>query len=211
LLKLLMGFYPPAVAISCCGGSDRVLSWRPCAARSPTCPDEYLFTGTIAENIGYGRPGASAGEIEAAARAALAHDFIEALPGGYETPVGERGAQLSGGQRQRVAIARALLKDAPILLLDEATASLDSQSERLVQQALERLMAGRTVIVVAHRLSTVRNANYILVLEDGRIVERGSHRELLRARGRYAYYYRIQFAGREKAAEPGEQPDLQLT
>lgn len=208
LLKLLMGFYPA-------GGGDILLWGQPIgelsleAVRSQIAyvpQANYLFTGTVSENIGCGRPGASAGEIEAAARAALAHDFIEALPGGYGTPVGERGAQLSGGQRQRIAIARALLKDAPILLLDEATASLDSQSERLVQQALARLMAGRTVIVVAHRLSTVRNASYILVLEDGRIAERGSHRELLRARGRYAYYYRIQFAGREKAAAPDGQP-----
>lgn len=197
-LKLLLGFYPVQSGDISLFGHSMKNHWaalRNSVAYVPqTC---YLFSGTVRENIATGRPGATDGEVEEAARAAMAHDFIMELPQGYDTQVGERGAQLSGGQRQRIAIARALLKDAPLLLLDEATASLDSQSEAQVQRALEGLMAGRTVVVVAHRLSTVRNANRILVLEGGRIVEQGSHEELLLEDSRYATYFKAQFEGFE--------------
>ena len=145
--------------------------------------DVILFGGTIRENIGYGRPGAPMGDIMDAARKANAHDFINSFPEGYETIVGERGIKLSGGQRQRIAIARAVLKDPRILILDEATSSLDSESERLVQEALDKLMVGRTSIVIAHRLSTVRNADRIVVIDSGRVVECGSHRELMGLHG----------------------------
>jgi subfamily B ATP-binding cassette protein MsbA len=157
-----------------------------------------LFDDTIRANIAYGRAGASEAEIVAAAKSAAAHDFIAALPGGYETRVGGLGAKLSGGQRQRVAIARAILKNAPILLLDEATSALDTESERQVQAALKALMKGRTTLVIAHRLSTVIDADLIYVLEAGQVKERGTHRELLAARGLYASLYAAQ-AGEEKA------------
>jgi len=143
--------------------------------------EPLLFHRTLAENIGYGRPGATQAEIEQAARLANAHDFIAALPRGYRTLVGERGVKLSGGERQRVAIARAFLTDAPVLILDEATSSLDSESEAAIQEAMERLMVGRTAIVIAHRLSTVRSLDRILVFSGGRIVEDGPHEALLRA------------------------------
>jgi len=143
-------------------------------------PQEVLlFGGSIAENIAYGKPGASQSEIEAAARRANAHDFIVQFPEGYQTLVGERGVKVSGGQRQRIAIARALLKDPSILILDEATSALDAESERLVQQALEELMKGRTCFVIAHRLSTIRNADTIVLLRDGAVRETGSHDELM--------------------------------
>src|SRR5690606_34995389 len=145
-----------------------------------------IFAGTVAENIRFGKPEASDAEVEAAARAALVHDFVVELPDGYGTLVGERGVMLSGGQKQRLAIARALLKDAPILLLDEATSALDAQSEQLVQLALERLMVGRTTLVIAHRLATIRDADRILVLEKGRLIDQGTHDELVRKGGRYA-------------------------
>ena len=156
--------------------------------------DTYLFGGSLRENIRVGRPDASEEEVEAAATGALAHDFIKDLPQGYDTSVGENGAQLSGGQRQRIAIARAILKRAPILLLDEATSSLDSQSEKVVQVALDRLMEGRTTIVVAHRLSTILNADRIYVFDQGAIVQEGTHRELLAAGGLYRSLYDHQFA-----------------
>jgi len=161
-----------------------------------------LFGGTIRENILYGRLDATAAEVIAAARAANADDFISALPDGYDTVVGDRGSRLSGGQRQRVAIARAILKDPPILLLDEATSSLDNESERLVQEALDRLKVGRTTIIVAHRLSTIRAADRIAVLDDGWLVELGTQNELLARDGLYARLHRMQFAD-EMAAEPG--------
>ncbi len=153
-----------------------------------------LFDDTVRANIAYGRPGAGDDDIVAAARAAAAHDFITALPEGYETVVGEHGVKLSGGERQRLAIARAMLKDAPILLLDEATSALDSEAERQVQTALARLMRGRTTLVIAHRLSTVLDTDRIYVLEQGRVVEWGSHAELVARGGVYARHYALQFA-----------------
>jgi ATP-binding cassette subfamily B protein len=156
--------------------------------------DTALFADTVAENIRYGAPDASDAEVKAAARLALADGFIRALPHGYETNLGERGVTLSGGQRQRIAIARALLRDAPILLLDEATSALDAESERDVQKALERVMEGRTTLVIAHRLATVRRADRILVLNEGHIVEEGTHETLLRKRGPYARLAELQFS-----------------
>jgi ATP-binding cassette subfamily B protein len=156
-------------------------------------PQEVLlFGGSIRENIEYGRPGATLEEIQQAAKQANAHDFIAALPEGYETLVGPRGTKLSGGQRQRLAIARAILADPRILLLDEATSALDSESERLVNEALERLMEGRTSLVIAHRLSTVRHADRILVFNQGRIVESGTHDELLEQNGTYRFLVETQ-------------------
>ena len=160
----------------------------------------FLFNRSVVENIRYGRRDAAEEQVVAAARAAHIHDFIQSLPEGYNTLAGEQGGRLSGGQRQCVTIARALLKDAPILILDEATSNLDSESERLVQKALGNLMAGRTVFVIAHRLSTVRFADVIVVLKAGRIVEQGTHEELLRRGEEYAKLYRIQFSEAEQSA-----------
>ena len=154
--------------------------------------DVYLFRDTIRENIAFGKVGATEAEIVAAAKAACAHDFIMGFPLGYDTPVGEHGTQLSGGQRQRIAVARALVKNAPIILLDEATAALDSESEQQVQEAIEHLCQNRTTIVIAHRLHTIMHADAILVVEGGEIVERGRHDDLLRRGGRYASFFRIQ-------------------
>ena len=159
--------------------------------------DVFLFRDTIRENIAFGKPGASNDEIVAAAKAAYAHDFILSFPRGYDTPVGEHGLQLSGGQRQRVAIARALIKNAPIILLDEATAALDSESELHVREAMEHLCQGRTTLAIAHRLHTVSHADRIYVVEDGRVVESGRHDELLRKDGRYASFYRLQLKTQE--------------
>jgi ATP-binding cassette, subfamily B, bacterial MsbA len=155
--------------------------------------DPALFSGTIRENIAYARPGAAQAEVEAAARAAHAHEFIERLAEGYETVVGERGVKLSGGQRQRIAIARAILKDPAVLILDEATSNLDTESERLIEDALSRLLVGRTTLIIAHRLSTVRRADRLAVMDHGRIVEEGSHAELLELGGLYARLYERQF------------------
>jgi ATP-binding cassette subfamily B protein len=152
----------------------------------------HLFRGTIRENIALGKLDASDAEIVAAAKAAHAHDFIMSFPAGYDTPVGEHGLQLSGGQRQRIAIARALIKNCPIILLDEATAALDSESERHVQEALTELCKGRTTLVIAHRLSTIMHADSILVVENGVVVEAGRHEELLRKGSRYASFHRLQ-------------------
>ena len=154
--------------------------------------DVYLFRGTIQDNIAFGKVGATEDEIISAAKAACAHDFIMGFPLGYATPVGEHGAQLSGGQRQRVAIARALVKNAPVILLDEATAALDSESEKAVQEAIEHLCRNRTTIVIAHRLHTIMHADAILVVEGGEIVERGRHDDLLRQSGRYASFFKLQ-------------------
>ena len=148
--------------------------------------DTYLFHGTVEDNLRIGKPGASLGELESASRAANAHEFIAALPHGYQTVVGERGAKLSGGERQRIAIARALLKDAPILILDEATSSLDGVNESAIRDALERLSQGRTTITIAHRFSSVVHADRIVVLDEGRMVESGRHQELMERRGAYA-------------------------
>lgn len=159
--------------------------------------DVFLFRATVRENIAFGRPGASESDIISAAKAAQAHEFVSALPQGYDTLVEERGAGLSGGERQRIAIARALVKNAPIILLDEATASLDSESEYYVQKALAELCKGRTTLVIAHRLSTIRHADKILVIEAGQVVESGRHDELLRKGGRYALFYRLQLQQQE--------------
>jgi subfamily B ATP-binding cassette protein MsbA len=161
--------------------------------------ETILFHDTVRSNIAYGRTDASQAEVEAAARAANAHEFIAHLPEGYDTVLGEKGTRLSGGQRQRIAIARALLRNPPILILDEATSALDTESERLVQQAIEQLMEERTVLVIAHRLSTVRRADQILVLEAGRIVERGTHDELVTRNGLYRRLYDMQFGADESA------------
>ena len=156
--------------------------------------DVYLFDGTIAENIAYGCPDATAAEIRLAARRANIADFVESLPDGYETQVGERGSHLSGGQKQRIAIARVFLKNPPILIFDEATSALDNESEQAVQESLDELARGRTTLVIAHRLSTIRGADEIVTMEGGRVAERGTHEELLARGGTYARYYQMQFA-----------------
>jgi len=160
----------------------------------------HLFRGSVRDNIMFGRLGASQGEIVAAAKAAHAHEFITQFPDGYDTEVGEHGVRLSGGERQRIAIARALVKDAPIILLDEATAALDSESEKYVQDAIAHLCEGRTTIVIAHRLHTIMHADRILVIEAGSVVETGRHDELLHRGGRYASFYRV-LRGRESSRE----------
>jgi subfamily B ATP-binding cassette protein MsbA len=162
--------------------------------------EAVLFDDTVRANIAFGKPGATDAEIEAAARAAAAHDFVMRLPEGYETAVGDRGSRFSGGERQRIALARAILKDAPILLLDEATSALDSESERLVQDALARLTQGRTSLVIAHRLSTIRAADLIVVMDAGRVAETGTHDELIARNGIYAMLHRLQTGGDSAAA-----------
>ena len=165
--------------------------------------DIVLFDDTVTANIAYGgQRGASKERVREVAEAAFLLPLIESLPNGFDTPIGENAVRLSGGQRQRISIARALLKDAPILLLDEATSALDSESERYIQTSLERLMHGRTTFVVAHRLSTIERADRIVVLEHGRIVEIGSHRQLLARGGLYAHLYEIQFATHSPEQQP---------
>ncbi len=204
LFKLLLGCYPVKDgAIFVDGSPMHAYSLADLRDRIAYVPqDAYLFSGTILENIRYGKPSASDDEIVAAAKAAFAHDFVTEFPDGYQTVVGERGARLSGGQRQRIAIARALLKDAPILLLDEATSALDSESEQIVQRALEVLMKGRTTLVIAHRFSTIVNADKIYVIDGGKVVEQGKHAELISWQGVYANLYEMQFKQVKEAEIP---------
>jgi subfamily B ATP-binding cassette protein MsbA len=168
--------------------------------------DNFLFDGTVAENIAYARPAATRDEIQAVSRIAHGDEFVQGFPAQYDTVVGERGIRLSGGQRQRVAIARAILADPAILILDEATSSLDSESEALIQDGLRVLRQGRTTFVIAHRLSTIQSADQILVLEGGEIVERGTHDDLLAAQGRYRQLYDKQYRReRDRFVNPGEE------
>ena len=204
ILSLLPRFYDVTAGQVTVNGRDiRALKLTDLRDRIALVTQEpFLFDDTLAANIAYGRPGASQDEIEAAARAAAAHEFITALPDGYQTRAGEAGLRLSGGQRQRVAIARAFLKDAPILLLDEATSALDTESEALVQAALERLMKGRATLMIAHRLSTVQNADRIYVISAGRVVEQGRHADLVAQKGLYARLARSQALDGQPAETP---------
>ncbi|MCU0945342.1 MAG: ATP-binding cassette domain-containing protein, partial [Rubritepida sp.] len=188
-------FYDPSAGRVTMEGVDlRTISLDALRARIAVVTQEpVIFRASAAENIRYGRPGATDAEVEAAARAAAAHDFIAALPEGYDSPLGPRGVLLSGGQRQRIAIARAILRDAPILLLDEATSALDAESERDVQAALAQLSAGRTTLVVAHRLATIRRADRIVVMEAGRVAATGTHEALVAEGGLYARLAALQF------------------
>jgi ATP-binding cassette, subfamily B, bacterial MsbA len=196
LVNLLHRFYDPSSGAIAIDGYDlRGVRLDTLYRQIGLVPQEtILFGGTIQDNIRYGREEATEHDVIEASRAANAHDFISALPDGYETIVGEKGVNLSGGQRQRLAIARAILKNPKILMLDEATSALDTESERLVQEALERLMAGKTTFIVAHRLSTIQRANRILVLNNGRIVEQGDHFTLMERKGLYHYLYTLRLA-----------------
>ncbi len=201
IIQLLMRFFDPQEGRVTLDGQDiRQLARRDLRSAMALVPqDPVIFATTARENIRFGRPDTSDAEIEEAARAAAAHDFITALPQGYDTELGERGVMLSGGQKQRIAIARAILRDAPVLLLDEATSALDAESERAVQAAVERLARGRTTLVVAHRLATVRQADRIVVFEQGRIVAEGTHDALIAQGGLYARLARLQFTASEAA------------
>jgi ABC-type multidrug transport system fused ATPase/permease subunit len=196
LVNLLARFYDPTGGHITVDGYDlRTVRQRSLRAQiAMVLQDTFLFNGTVAENIAYGRPEAEPEEIERAARLANAHGFIQELPEGYETQIGERGVKLSGGQKQRLAIARAVLADPAILILDEATSSVDSESEMLIQQAMERVMRGRTTFVIAHRLSTVKHADKIVALEEGRVAEVGDHSSLLQQGGVYSQLHEIQYA-----------------
>ncbi|MGZ3283745.1 MAG: ABC transporter ATP-binding protein [Xanthobacteraceae bacterium] len=199
ILNLILRFYEIGAGVIAIDGQNIAAVSRH-SLRSQVAyvgQDVFLFRGSVRENIALGRPGATEAEIVAAAKAAYAHDFIMAFPRGYDTPVGEHGMRVAGGERQRISVARALLKDAPVILLDEATASLDSESERQVQRAIERLCRGRTTIVIAHRLHTVVDAHRIFVIEDGAVSESGRHDDLLRKGGRYASFYRLQLRDQE--------------
>ncbi|EAX46457.1 lipid A ABC exporter, fused ATPase and inner membrane subunits MsbA [Thermosinus carboxydivorans Nor1] len=196
IANLIPRFYDPTAGHITIDGTDiKTVTLKSLREQIGIVPQEtILFNGTVYENIRYGRLDATEDEVIAAAKAANAHSFITAMPHGYETQIGERGAKLSGGQRQRIAIARAILKDPRVLILDEATSALDTESEKLVQEALDKLMVGRTAFVIAHRLSTIQRADLILVMDKGRIVERGTHDELIAAGGLYSKLYRVQFA-----------------
>jgi ATP-binding cassette subfamily B protein len=204
VLNLLLRFYDADTGRILIDGQDIAELTRSSLRQNTAYVGQIvqLFRGTIRDNIAVGKLDASEAEIVAAARAAHAHDFILGFPLGYDTPVGEHGMQLSGGQRQRISVARALIKDAPIILLDEATAALDSESERYVQEAIAELCKGRTTIVIAHRLSTIMHADNILVVEGGSVVESGRHDELLRKGGRYASFYRLQLKEQPAQLEP---------
>jgi ATP-binding cassette subfamily B protein len=195
LVNLLPRFYDPQAGKILIDGSDiREVSLRSLRRQIGIVPQEtVLFSGTIAQNIAFGQQSFDLNAVEAAAKVANAHQFISQFSQGYQTWVGERGVNLSGGQRQRIAIARAVLLNPRILILDEATSALDAESEALVQEALERLMQNRTVFMIAHRLATVRRADRILVMEQGQVVEAGTHTELLQQNGRYAQFYAQQF------------------
>jgi ABC-type multidrug transport system fused ATPase/permease subunit len=194
LVNLLPGFYEPTSGRITIDGQDvSSVSLESLRAQiSVVSQEAFLFNGTVRENILYGRLDATEAEMIAASQAANCHEFIARLPDGYDSRVGERGVKLSVGEKQRVSIARALLKNAPILILDEATASVDTATERLIQEALERLLANRTSFVIAHRLSTIRKADQILMLRQGQVIERGTHEELLAAEGLYSRLARIQ-------------------
>jgi len=208
IVSLIPRFYDPTAGRVTLDGVDiRELSVSDLRSQVGIVPQEtLLFSGSIEENIRYGDPEASADDVRAAAIAADAHDFIVEFPDGYATTVGERGVKLSGGQRQRIAIARALLKNPRILILDEATSSLDSESESQVKAALDRLMVGRTTFVIAHRLSTIVNADRIVVIDGGRVVQLGSHAELMLAGGLYRDLYELQTRG--SGADQGEAVDV---
>lgn len=199
LANLLPRFYVPAEGVVSIDGTD-ISKATFASLRGQfgiVSQDVILFNNTVASNISYGKPGAQQEEIVAAAQAAYAHDFITELPHGYDTIIGERGARLSGGQRQRLSIARAILKNPPILILDEATSSLDTASEMMVQRALENLMRNRTTFVIAHRLSTIKRADRIIVLDKGRVLESGTHHELYESGGLYKKLYELQFGGQD--------------
>jgi subfamily B ATP-binding cassette protein MsbA len=207
LISIVMAFNRPTKGRVIVDGQDlsglRLMDYR--SQLASVLQENFLFDGTIADNVGYARPGASRAEIVEACRIAHCDEFISQFPQGYDTIVGERGIKLSGGQRQRVSIARAILSDPRILILDEATSSLDSESEQMIQDGLRQLRSGRTTFVIAHRLSTIRSADQILVIEEGRVVERGTHEELLALGGRYRQLYDKQYRlETDRFINPGE-------
>jgi len=203
VFQLLLRFYDPQVGVVRIDGVDLATADpRDVRRQLALVPqDPVIFASTVLENVRYGRPGATDAEVKAACDAAYATEFIDRLPGGFAGLLGERGVRLSGGQRQRLAIARAILADRPILLLDEATSALDAESERIVQRALERLMAGRTVLMIAHRLATVRHADRIAVVDRGHIVALGTHDALVRENALYARLAALQFDAPSPATE----------